>query len=467
VAAAVGGLVGGLSGSTDLVQSRLRPSPQPQEYPLPHHIPKYPGGISLRFAMVHDVLHERFPRHGRAYYVERNRRVRAALQKARTHTFQPTDEYFKLQDDLGVGLDSLGEFAEAVGVMRDKLRQQQHAGQSGRRLYTTYANLGTFLIHASYPQARTGDKAANARLREGLSFIRQASDADPEANFGREAWQAAAVEFALVAIDRPGLLLEYDLCGNRLQQAIDPAETRCVDSLLWTHDDRHREAAAYLAGAQSVRLNPDHLRVSITKVGAEPGWRSAVHSSIQEPVPFDEPTLGMVGMWRLGGGANPQYALALGEIMLRVGQRYIAWCAYERAAQMKERFWPDHAIQEKFAEHCRARQAVIEDELAPEARARLRPAFAEELELGQKFREGYQRYEAEQIAAGASIEDPRFYDAFYAGHASIASPVGAEDRFVVIGKEHYAWRFPYPTVLLGAGICAFATAWVLRARKRL
>ena len=47
--------------------------------PFPHHIPKTPGGVSLRFAMVQDVIHERFARHGRAYYAERNRRAREDL----------------------------------------------------------------------------------------------------------------------------------------------------------------------------------------------------------------------------------------------------------------------------------------------------------------------------------------------------------------------------------------------------
>ena len=32
--------------------------------PLPHHVPQYRGGLSLRFAMVQDVIHERFPKHG-------------------------------------------------------------------------------------------------------------------------------------------------------------------------------------------------------------------------------------------------------------------------------------------------------------------------------------------------------------------------------------------------------------------
>src|SRR4051794_14512572 len=42
-------------------------------YPQPHQVSKYPDGVSLRFAMVHDVIHDRYPRHGAAYYRERNR----------------------------------------------------------------------------------------------------------------------------------------------------------------------------------------------------------------------------------------------------------------------------------------------------------------------------------------------------------------------------------------------------------
>src|SRR6476659_781829 len=72
--------------------------------PFPHHIPNMPGGVSLRFAMVQDVLHERFARHGRAYYTERNRRAREDLAR-----LELGDRSFALMDDLGVGLDHLGE----------------------------------------------------------------------------------------------------------------------------------------------------------------------------------------------------------------------------------------------------------------------------------------------------------------------------------------------------------------------
>ena len=62
VAAGVGGCFVGMSlhgGTTEHVA------------PLPHHIPPTEGGASFRFAMAHDVLHERYPKHGPAFYTER------------------------------------------------------------------------------------------------------------------------------------------------------------------------------------------------------------------------------------------------------------------------------------------------------------------------------------------------------------------------------------------------------------
>src|SRR5262249_30037613 len=83
-------------------------------YALPHRVPKFPGGISLRFAMVHDVLHERFARHGQSYYAERNRSARQELQglAQRPLKGQVARRYFPLMDDLGAGLDQLGEHQE-------------------------------------------------------------------------------------------------------------------------------------------------------------------------------------------------------------------------------------------------------------------------------------------------------------------------------------------------------------------
>src|SRR5262245_2749110 len=103
VLAFVGGCTGLITGHFHRLP-RQPPYPEVRAFPLPHHVPKYEGGISLRFAMAHDVTHERFPRHGEAYYRERNRLARRALAERRT---QPDDAYFGLCDDLGAGLDYL------------------------------------------------------------------------------------------------------------------------------------------------------------------------------------------------------------------------------------------------------------------------------------------------------------------------------------------------------------------------
>jgi hypothetical protein len=437
------------------------PEPVIRVLPYPHHIPKSPGGVSLRFAMVQDVIHERFARHGPEYYRERNRRVRELLNRL------PAEDRYALLDDLGAGLNHLGEHDDAALVLRDKLAEQERFGITGRELYTTYANLGTFLIHGNSHRAMAGDAAATERLREGLSFICQAIEVNPDSHFGREQWQVAAVEFLLAAIDRPALLREFDLIGNRLSESIVPRVRREYDQM-WT----------YWARASADAIREDNLsessllsmREHMTKVGANPGWPTDRMPSHTKPVPFDEPVLGMIGIWRQGGGANPHFALSLGETMLRVGQRYLAWTAYERAYLLADRYWPDAELQQFLRGHCRERQKVIENELPPADVAELRPRFEAELAYGQTYQRDYQQYETDQIARGASIDDPHFYDAFHAARPPIASPVGPEDELRVYSEMSLTVRWVFRRLslgLLGAGIGAFATAWLLaRTRRR-
>jgi hypothetical protein len=405
--------------------------------PLPHHFPKYPDGIRLRFAMVHDVLHERYARHGKDYYDERNRQVNVTL-KGQGADFPPTEKNFALLDDLGVGLDSIGDHDGAVRVLRDKLKRQLAKNYSGRQLYTTYANLGTFLIHGSAQQAIQGNAASKQQLREGLAFIKKAIDVNPQAHFGREIWQAVIVEFTLAAIENPGLLLKYDMIGDSLSQAVDPGKCRSYQEM-WSFWGRDADPAKDSRPAEVYRNQ-------ITNVGGEADWEKDVHSSQPKPVPFDEPTLGIVGMWRLGGGANPHFALALGEIMTRVGQRYIAWCAYERATRL--------------VEHCRKRQQLIAEQLPPLEMSGMLARFEAELRYGMEYQKAYAAFEADQIRAGASIDDPHVYDAFHAQHEPIESPVGEADRFVG-SKPQIDGINPAPIVLF-AGIFSLATALFLR-----
>jgi hypothetical protein len=330
------------------------------EAPLPHQIPKTPGSVSLRFAMVHDVIHERYAKHGRAYYEARNLKVRQALKAQKAAGGPPSQAYFDLLDDLGVGLDSLGEDDEAIQVMRAKLQEQKAHNLAGRELYTTYANLGTFLIHGHFARAQGGAPEAVKQVREGLAFIHKAIEVNPEAHFGREKWQAVAVEFFLSAIESPDLLLHYDIFGNSLASKYDSF----MDRSAWSGEEslpKRIAAARSFAAALNELHSPQGTKVLrdtyITRIGAEYRGNEAVHTSLTEPVPFDEPVLGVIGMWRQGGGASPHFCLFLGEAMMRVRQRQLAWAAYERAKQLADHFWPNPALREKFIEHCKKRQS--------------------------------------------------------------------------------------------------------------
>lgn len=464
--------------------------PRPANYPflvqythLPHHVPKYPDGVTFRFAMAQDVIHERFAKHGPAHYRERDRITREKLRG-----LSPDDPAgFALSDDLGVGLDRLGQSDEAVAVLRDKLARQQATGLTGRDLYTSYANLGTFLIHGNFKKAASGDPSARAGFREGLGFIHKSVEVNPEAHFGRERWQAAVAEFLLAAMDDPALLRTYDCLGNRLDlgvaEILNREENWTVTGYGRSYDPAFGQGkvndkipaffAPGIVPDDSVRwpeLSP--IRPHVTRVGAEAGWEGVVVPSHRSRVAFDEPVLGIIGMWRQGGGANPHFALALGETMLRVGQRYIAWAAYERAFRLADRYSTDPKIQGFLREHCRKRQADVEKTLAsrPEAGAGLLAQFDAELAYGEGFQKEYQLYEATKIAAGASITDGHFYDDFPRRREAIASVSGPEEWHarVPLGKisayqseRHRAWG------TFGAGLAAITTAfWSSRRSSR-
>jgi hypothetical protein len=199
------------------------------------------------------------------------------------------------------------------------------------------------------------------------------------------------------------------------------------------------------------------FRKWITPVGAKEDGKGSVKPSNLEGVSFDEPTLGILGMWQMGAGANPHFALALGEIMLRVGQRYIAWTAFERAYRLKDHIWPDPRIQEQFAVHCRSRQHEIEKALPEEDWNAVRSRFDKELAFGENYQKEYQQYEAERLKAGARTDDPDFYDAFEASHDPIATPVGKEDSATSWGKDYFLTE---ALSLLVAGLLALVAAIV-------
>jgi hypothetical protein len=470
------GMVGCCTGALTRMQSPLLYPVERSEiaHPLPHHVAKYPGNVTFRFAMAHDVIHERFPRHGPDYYRARNREVQQVVEKKRpTARGKEADDYFRLLDDWAVGLAFLGQFPQAVDLIQRKMREQEALGYKGSELYSSYANLGTFLILWQLGEGVSDVHKATQRIGESIRWVRKAIEVYPQSHFGRERWQVVLEEFLLAVLDRPELLLRYDMVGNRLDRRLDPATAVCFDEKKWLEGTalarpevpgREKrslaaEARQHLEDGKPV-ADPSPFRACIQRVGAEEGWAKEVKTSHDAPVPFDEPALGIVGMWRMGAGANPHFALALGEILLRVGQRYIAWTAYERAFRLAKNVWPDPKIQERFAAHCRARQELIQGTLPDEDWDARRRQFEDELAFGQKFQADYRDYESRRLSAGASLSDPHFYDGFQAAD-TIATPVGDEDRTFSRHELQRTIRGPEelaPWCLLFAGAFCLAAA---------
>jgi hypothetical protein len=142
---------------------------------------------------------------------------RNRLNQQRLETLAETDRSrWPIIDDLAAGMDRMGQPGEAVKLMRAKLQHQQEVGLTGRDLYTSYANLGTFLIHANAKAAFAGDAQAVTDFSEGVELVRKSVQVNPEAHFGRERWQATIAEFLLLAIQDPSLLRQSDCLGNSL-----------------------------------------------------------------------------------------------------------------------------------------------------------------------------------------------------------------------------------------------------------
>ena len=475
------GLLAGLAVGAALGWAGHLSPPRPESrVPAPWLAPQIPDGTALRMAMVHDVLHERFVRHGRAWYEERNRQSEETLQRLEEAGQAGTTEHLDALDDLAVGLERLGRSSDAAEVMRRKLELQAEVeeswwqsppdppksgvaqrplGDAEQALYRTYANLGTFLMHDAYPKALAGEDSARRSMYEGLEYIRKAIAVNPGAHFGRETWQVVAASFILAALDRPQLLLEYDMAGNRLHNDPIPDGRPYREGWVewWRQQPSSSQGAAALRdwSDEGRDLRSEVRSRWITRVGAESGWSDAVPGAHAEPVPFDEPVLGILGMWTLGGGANPHFALALGGILERVGEAELAWKAYERAVQMLDRFWPRQEIRDGLFAHCRTRQRHLMQRLAQErgeSHRALRDEVTAELERGTEFQKKLAQFEAKRIAEGLSLDNPDFYVPFYEEHGSVASPVTDRDYIVLAGDTERRLTDALPAALLYGGV---------------
>jgi len=452
--------------------------------PFPHHVAPTADAASFRFAMVHDVIHERYPRHGAAYYAERER-----LARERIADLHPDSETaFALTDDIAVGLDRRGRTDEAIALMRDKLKRQQALKLEEKYLYSTYANLGEFLVHANMWAMCSGDAVALQRAEEGRRYLGESIRTNPNAHFGREKWQLVAIAALVDASKRPAMVQQCDLVGNRLDLRIEfrngrgPRDTYFDGEQMIARPYRYDwPTVIHFEGSRNQYtlglLDPaqrEEMRRYIAEVGGEFGSNRGNTDQRGQRAPFDEPSLWLIGEWRQGSGPNPHSALCLGEIMLRVGQRYLAWSCYERASRLADKFWPSPEAREFLRDHCRRRQTAIENSLPRADVATLRPQFESELTFGEKYQQDYQAYTDEKIQAGANLNDVHFFDEFHATRGSVASKVGPEEWYAATPQhevESATFQAFLVWGLLSGGAClllaAIISTWVYRPQNRL
>jgi len=122
-----------------------------------------------QFPSVLELITGKFHRHSPAFYEWRIEDRKKRLEQ------EP--ENVALYDDLAVAYEKTGQTDLAIETILKK--EELSPGQ-----YETYANLGTFYIHAG-------------RLEDGLKKIERAIKINPDAHFGREVYQKLLVEYVL------------------------------------------------------------------------------------------------------------------------------------------------------------------------------------------------------------------------------------------------------------------------------
>ncbi|HVT10967.1 MAG TPA: hypothetical protein VHE55_01765 [Fimbriimonadaceae bacterium] len=131
----------------------------------------------------------RFERNPQLYFEMRIRRVQAELAK---NPAQPD-----LYDDVSVAYERLGKHGDAIDWIEKKRRLLEKMGPDATQdhdWYRYYANAGTFRVH---DWVANRGKRPLAELKRAVSDIAEAIRLNPNAHFGREGYQLAALKWLL------------------------------------------------------------------------------------------------------------------------------------------------------------------------------------------------------------------------------------------------------------------------------
>lgn len=461
-------------------------------YPAPHTLPRFEGQTGLRLAMIHDVLHERYPIHSQAYWEARAKPAKELLSSVKALEGKletaPSKELLSAFDEYGVCLDKLKRSDEAVQILRKKLAIQQQFfpnfqvnGEGARNLsyetlsesrlngkeistvedgfYQTHVNLGTFLIHGALEGAFSGDQSIKENLEKGRDHLRKSMIIKPRADFTRESWLLVMAQQLIQALDNGDQWYQYTALGgiltdfplDRRGRLIAPGRSSTSSF------EQHRDHESAPEGNLTIQ-DRSRIREPIKRLKLQQNI-DRVQRFVTKEVSFDEPVLGIIGMWTSGCGANPHLSLALACLIDSFRQPYIAWAAFERTKLLVQSYGETQEDRDFIAKLCSSRQILIEEKLS-ENREQLKEQFNEELAFGRSFQKDYQDYEVRCLKEGLKPNSPGFYDKFFKGREDIASEAGSEDSIAVTKwLELRKFLNKLPILLLGFGFGAFLASF--------
>lgn len=165
---------------------------------------------------VVDIVVGRFDRWPAEVYETRLERV--------TRELGAEPNRLDLYDDAGVACDRLGRHDEAIDWMtRKRAALDAGSGDQSEHEYRYLANLGTFHAHRWF--ARGADRSDMVDLEMARDLIAKAIELNPDAHFGREKYQLAAIKWVIDAPTGTPDALDWALVRpTRAYPTLDPID---------------------------------------------------------------------------------------------------------------------------------------------------------------------------------------------------------------------------------------------------
>lgn len=344
-----------------------------------------------RFPSTLELIVGKFLRHGPEFYRWRTQQRQASLQAG--------DRRPEHYDDLGVAQDKLGNSLAAIDWMQRK--EELFPGR-----YETYANLGTFHIHAG-------------NLEEGARWIRKALEQNPDAHFGREKYQLLLVEYLLQ----------------------EPAET----------DDA--SAHAPMGFARFLAERQTQQQQAAAEEASDPASpTSSLERAADQDAEWPEAIQGIQGMMRFGRHDSPVLLEALGDLLTapqdqRRDARLLAARAYLRAAAGADE--QRKPLLRKKADSALSLHEHVE-------LAEVEAELAEELAQAEQWFEDLMRREQQWIA-DPDVDPEEEFNKLYGEPLAVSNPApqtptAANNPW---GIQFRAAAVAFVVLLLGVGLAVF------------